>query len=488
MLLAASVVLPAGKPSDSSGADVRLDWRAPAAVVIVVAGLFAWKTLDLDGRETLFRRTHFDGAQVAGLAHPLNVNFDHRLALMGYEPAALAAEVGGVVSVSLYWRALQPLDADYSISAQLVDERGWVYGQRDSQHPGGYPTSRWKTSGYARDVHEITLLPGTPPGRYRLRVGVYRVGVPGGLNVLDVNGAPAGTTFDVAIVQVNRRGWSPFPPQLARPQPQHVSGARLAPGLVLIGYDLPLGEIQAGANLPFTLYWQGGGDNTTPFPLRELDAQLELVGLDQTVRLGRVAPISLQFPTSDLQRGDVVRGPNSIRIPAFTPGGNWTVRLALVDQGGVAQGDAVDLGRVTVQVPARTMVMPPVQYPLAATIDPVRLVGYDVSHASLAPGATLTVTLYWQAQREMTTSAKSFVHLLDAAGRLAAGSDAVPANWTRPTTGWIAGEYVVDPHTFLPRDLAPGAYRLEVGLYDAASGARLGDGIVLDRGVMVTRP
>jgi hypothetical protein len=52
---------------------------------------------------------------------------------------------------------------------------------------------------------------------------------------------------------------------------------------------------------------------------------------------------------------------------------------------------------------------------------------------------------------------------------MVAGSDAVPGDWQRPTTGWIAGEFISDPYTVkLPPDLPPGKYRLEVGLYDTA--------------------
>jgi hypothetical protein len=117
----------------------------------------------------------------------------------------------------------------------------------------------------------------------------------------------------------------------------------------------------------------------------------------------------------------------------------------------------------------------------------VSLIGYDLNAANFAPGAALIVTVYWQAQREIVGDYKAFVHLLDAAGRLVAGSDAVPANWTRPTTGWIAGEYITDPHTLkIPANLAPGDYGLEVGLYEADSGVRLADRVLLDQLIVVT--
>ena len=57
-----------------------------------------------------------------------------------------------------------------------------------------------------------------------------------------------------------------------------------------------------------------------------------------------------------------------------------------------------------------------------------------------------------------------------------AQSDAVPAEWTRPTTGWLPGEYVLDRHAIiLPADLPAGKYDLVAGLYDPATGERLGE-------------
>jgi hypothetical protein len=455
---------------------------APALVCFLALGLLACKSFYLDARESVFRRTRFDGTQVAGVARPLSVNFDNQMVLMGIEPAAPVAEVGGSVRLALYWRAARRLETDYSISAQLVDERGFVYGQRDSQHPGGYPTSRWTLYEYARDVHDMALAPGTPPGEYRLRVGVYRVGTPGGLNILDANNAPSGTMLDVATISVTRpRGI--IPSKLEMPRPDHLSGATLAPGIVLLGYDMPQTEVNVGAKLSFTLYWQA-----TATQARDLRARLQLADAGGVaVFSADVPPISPQFPTGRLLAGDAMRGPNAAGIPALTPGGAFVLRLALVDESGVVQGDTVELGRVVVRVPQRTMVEPGVEQPAQADLGGgVRLIGYDLSAARLVPGATLTVTLYWQAQREILYDYRAFVHLLDASGRFVVGGDAIPVNWTRPTTGWIPGEYITDPHTLtLPGSLPPGDYRLEAGMYEADSGVRLGERVLLDQPVTI---
>jgi hypothetical protein len=113
-------------------------------------------------------------------------------------------------------------------------------------------------------------------------------------------------------------------------------------------------------------------------------------------------------------------------------------------------------------------------YPASVDFDAVaRLVGYDVPQTA-APGQSLPVTLSWLSLGETPVNYKVFVQLLDEAGQLVTGSDAIPAGWTRPTTGWIAGEYIADRHELaLPADLPPGNYQLLVGLYEEANGERL---------------
>jgi hypothetical protein len=63
--------------------------------------------------------------------------------------------------------------------------------------------------------------------------------------------------------------------------------------------------------------------------------------------------------------------------------------------------------------------------------------------------------------------------LLDPGGRLTAQSDGIPAGWSRPTTGWLPGEYITDVRALtIPPDAPAGDYILSVGLY-VPGGARL---------------
>ena len=98
----------------------------------------------------------------------------------------------------------------------------------------------------------------------------------------------------------------------------------------------------------------------------------------------------------------------------------------------------------------------------------------------------MSVKLIWHALRETEQDLKVFVHLLDANGQVAAQSDAAPAEWMRPTTGWQTGEFVTDVHTLALRTkLSPGEYRLTAGMYDASGRLTVaGGGDVINLGVV----
>src|SRR5439155_8504899 len=145
---------------------------------------------------------------------------------------------------------------------------------------------------------------------------------------------------------------------------------------------------------------------------------------------------------------------------------------------------AAQLGSVQVSAPQRTYGIAPPSEPSGAAFANI---GMLEGHTLSRTGESLTVSLVWRATSTPDASYVAFVHLQGADGRVWAQSDAVPANWTRPTTGWLPGEYVLDTHTLdLPADLPAGTYMLWAGLYEPLSGQRVaasGPGAAADQRV-----
>ena len=105
--------------------------------------------------------------------------------------------------------------------------------------------------------------------------------------------------------------------------------------------------------------------------------------------------------------------------------------------------------------------------------DQIALLGYHVAEETAAPGDTLELTLYWQAQRPLDIEYQTFVHVLSADGQLVAQSDKLnPGEF--PTHRWPTDRYVPDTHRLsLPADLPPGDYTVAVGLWVQSEGWRL---------------
>jgi len=74
--------------------------------------------------------------------------------------------------LTLYWRAQSPLRFDYTVFVNVQDEAGQTVTQVDHRPLGSvYPTTLWPPGQIIRETSTLDL----PPGRYRLRVGMYRL-------------------------------------------------------------------------------------------------------------------------------------------------------------------------------------------------------------------------------------------------------------------------------------------------------------------------
>jgi uncharacterized membrane protein len=116
------------------------------------------------------------GETLPGDHTPFNLRFGQQIELAGGQvtPSELALSAERVVTVSLYWRAVEPIAQHYMLFIHLADPTGWVHVQRDTESGWGfYPTPAWPAGALMRDVRSLPLPDDLPPGEYRVRVGWY---------------------------------------------------------------------------------------------------------------------------------------------------------------------------------------------------------------------------------------------------------------------------------------------------------------------------
>jgi hypothetical protein len=103
----------------------------------------------------------------------------------------------------------------------------------------------------------------------------------------------------------------------------------------------------------------------------------------------------------------------------------------------------------------------------------LELLGYTWDHQPAELGQPDALTLYWKTDTPLSTNYSSFVHVLDSSGRAVVGADNVHVA-DYPTSWWRVGAYATDIHpVVLPDSLPAGPYRVEIGLYDRATGRQL---------------
>ena len=110
--------------------------------------------------------------------YDLYANLDDQIALLGYDLGGPRPTPGETIAVTLYWRALQPLQDNHQVYVHLfwepaVGGEPLFVAQSDKINPGEFPTERWPVDRYVRDFHELTIPTDVGPGRLILRAGIW---------------------------------------------------------------------------------------------------------------------------------------------------------------------------------------------------------------------------------------------------------------------------------------------------------------------------
>ncbi len=96
--------------------------------------------------------------------------------------------------------------------------------------------------------------------------------------------------------------------------------------------------------------------------------------------------------------------------------------------------------------------------------DQVMLTSAELRQETFQPGGVIAVTFRWRALTTIDAHYVVFVHLVaDPAAPAVAQQDVEPFT---PTTDWMTGVEIVDPHQItIPANLPPGRYQLRTGMY-----------------------
>ena len=354
-----------------------------------------------------------------------------------------SVKAGETLDVQEYWQALRPGTPDVRAFLHLVDAQGQLWAQADNL---GYYAEDWQPGDTAINDQHLEVPAYAPPVPMKLLFGLYSSTTGQELPVRDASGAAAGTQVALGTVQL-QPGVEPSPAW----RPPNATRRDVAPGLTLVGYDLPRTTVRAGDAVPVDLFWRISG------PLQDVPRlQLRLGGNASSREQGLA---DLLHPAQWLV--GVLEDKRQLTVAPTVPAGKAELTV-----GGVS------LGELSITEPRREFAIPPMEHRLDLPVgDFATLAGYSLE--PVQPGQPLRLTLFWQDRAVTGTSWKVFVHVLDGASHVVAQKDDLPDGGRTPTTSWLPNQVVADRYEVVLPSALPGQAQLEFGMYEPISGKRL---------------
>jgi hypothetical protein len=353
--------------------------------------------------------------------------------------------------VLVRWRVAKPVAEERTLVLHMVDENGILWSQGGEM---GHLSEQWRAGDVVYQLFEVPLPPGIPAGRYQARLVLAREGS-APLPVIQ-EGRLTGLFLPLGEITLKPDG--------GLIQPIAVHGIPFGQALQVIDHSKAKAAVVPGGKVQLAVTWQAKAKMEEDYAV-----VIELADEKGSVRERYEVPLAYQYATSQWQPGEVVRASYSLPLRSL-PSGSYRIRLMVAGLSG-----ELAMGQVRVEGGERLFVVPTIEHPLVAYLGrEIELLGYDLAAREYRAGEAIPLRLYWRARAIVSGDYKVFVHLVGEGERIWGQHDCVPAGWQRPTTGWEAGEVIVDEHSLPIRPETPvGRYTIFVGMYDPATMQRL---------------
>ncbi len=233
--------------------------------------------------------------------------------------------------------------------------------------------------------------------------------------------------------------------------------------LNLVGYQSS--DFEPGLPLKVTLYWE---------PAQRIQRDVELIVQLYDPLRSRMVVDDLVWPLNGVFRmrvwhpEQIMPLSHSLQVPENLPPGPYQLRVGLFD---VIARERIPL------VTDQAMHLVKTYKVFLPRDDRVPAVSTSINFGDLIElrGYTLTpvqdglkVTLFWRATESPEVDYTSFVHVVDADGRIVVQSDMQPLDGRYPTSVWSPGEEIVEER--IVTSIPDGEHRILIGWYQHLDG------------------
>ncbi len=259
-----------------------------------------------------------------------NPEIGDEITLLGYSLLNDRLAAGDIAQITLFWQASRTPAQRYTVFLHGLDGDNHIVGQWDAEPGGGARlTTLWEPGQIIVDNHGLPIHPATPPGEYRVEVGMYNAATGQRLTT------PEGESQVWLQPLVVKRPTAPAP--IAALGMQHRVEVEFGE-LTLLGYDAyklgyahqPEVPLRPEDLLHVNLYWQAETQ-----PSGDWAVGIRLVDPDGREWASITAEPVGSYATSRWQAGDVWRGQFNLQVPGQAPPGHYRLHIQPITPGGV---------------------------------------------------------------------------------------------------------------------------------------------------------
>jgi 4-amino-4-deoxy-L-arabinose transferase-like glycosyltransferase len=213
------------------------------------------------------------------------------------------------VPLTVYWEALRPMTANYSVFVHLLGRQRAVVGQVNT-YPGlgAWPTTQLQPGDVVADTYRVPVAADADaPSLLRINIGLYRYDDPGrpALESINADGARVEPWLTTAKL---------IPWDWPKPLPAHPLTVHLGEAITLLGYDLSR-PTSSDARWLLTFYWQADGRPAADYTvfIQLWDTGRQTAGFDGQ-------PVGGDYPTGWWEAGETIVDEHVLDLSALLPG------------------------------------------------------------------------------------------------------------------------------------------------------------------------
>lgn len=256
---------------------------------------------------------------------PVNAQMGDGLKLISYQTPSEEFVQGGVIPITLYWRALSG-PRDVKVDVALVDDASKMIDvSKGPLGPAWYPASQWQPQQVVATSTALRVPPHLAPGVYHLQV-TTRDSADNVLKTTGLIDQPGFLWLWTNHVQSERDAWplglitvEARERNFTVPAMQHALSIKFGDQIQLLGYDFDTTAARSGGQLQVTFYWQAldSLDQNYVVFTHLMDSSNQQRGQKDSMPVGGLNP------TTFWQAGEVVADTYTIDIDPSSPPGDY---------------------------------------------------------------------------------------------------------------------------------------------------------------------